>query len=157
MHSILKVFMPIYSLFIYRSYPTLQSAKGMKQTFMVSKPKLFLIISALTTAVLLPVAILPHINHPFFVYRISLHMASIIISVFLIVVSILTYRRTGSIKILYTSIAFLSLLVVELIFLLQIMPGTSRIMIPMAYRELPHILLLVMLALFGLGVLRVEK
>ena len=157
MHSILKVFMPIYSLFIYRSYPTLQSAKGMKQTVMVSKPKLFLIISALTTAVLLPVAILPHINHPFFVYRISLHMASIIISVFLIVVSILTYRRTGSIKILYTSIAFLSLLIVELIFLLQIMPGTSRIMIPMAYRELPHILLLVMLALFGLGVLRVEK
>ncbi len=156
-HSILKVFMPIYSLFIYRSYPTLQSAKGMKQTVMVSKPKLFLIISALTTAVLFPVAILPHINHPFFVYRISLHMASIIISVFLIVVSILTYRRTGSIKILYTSIAFLSLLVVELIFLLQIMPGTSRIMIPMAYRELPHILLLVMLALFGLGVLRVEK
>ena len=156
-HSILKVLMPIYSLFIYRSYPTLQSAKGMKQTVMVSKPKLFLIISALTTAVLLPVAILPHINHPFFVYRISLHMASIIISVFLIVVSILTYRRTGSIKILYTSIAFLSLLVVELIFLLQIMPGTSTIMIPMAYRELPHILLLVMLALFGLGVLRVEK
>lgn len=156
-HSILKVFMPIYSFFIYRSYPTLQSAKGMKQTVMVSKPKLFLIISALTTAVLLPVAILPHINHPFFVYRISLHVASIIISVFLIVVSILTYRRTGSIKILYTSIAFLSLLVVELIFLLQIMPGTSRIMIPMAYRELPHILLLVMLALFGLGVLRVEK
>ena len=149
--------MPIYSLFIYRSHPTLQSARGMKQTVMVSKPKLFLIIWALTTAVLLPVAILPHINHPFFVYRISLHMASIIISVFLIVVSILTYRRTGSIKILYTSIAFLSLLVVELIFLLQIMPGTSRIMIPMAYRELPHILLLVMLALFGLGVLRVEK
>jgi len=37
------------------------------------------------------------------------------------------------------------------------MPGTSRIMIPMAYRELPHILLLAMLALFGLGVLRVEK
>ncbi|HET7147649.1 MAG TPA: hypothetical protein VFI73_04040 [Candidatus Nitrosopolaris sp.] len=129
----------------------------MKQKVMVSKPKLFLIISALTTAVLLPVAILPHINHAFFVYRISLHMASIIISVFLIVVSILAYRRTRSIKILYTSIAFLSLLVVELIFLLQIMPGTSRIMIPMAYRELPHILLLVMLALFGLGVLRVEK
>jgi len=124
---------------------------------MVSKPKLFLIISVLTIAVLLPSAILPYINHPVFVYRISLHVASIIISVFLIVVSILTYRRTGSIKILYTSIAFLSLLVVELIFLLQIMPGTSRIMIPMAYRELPHILLLAMLALFGLGVLRVEK
>jgi hypothetical protein len=156
-HSMLKIFMPIYSLIIYRSYPALQSARGMKQAVMVSKPKLFLIISALTTAVLLPLAILPHIDHPFFVYRISLHMASIIISVFLIVVSILTYRRTGSIKILYTSIAFLSLLVVELTFLLQIIDSSSRIMIPVAYRELPHILLLAMLALFGLGVLRVEK
>jgi Mn2+/Fe2+ NRAMP family transporter len=84
-------------------------------------------------------------------------MASIIISVFLIVVSILTYRRTGSIKILYTSIAFLSLLVVESIFLLQIIDSSSRIMIPMVYTEVPHILLLAMLALFGLGVLRVEK
>ena len=129
----------------------------MKQTFMPSKPKLFLIITTLTTAVLIPAAILPHINHPYFVYRISIHIASIIISVFLIVVSILTYRRTGSIKILYTSVAFLSLLVVELIFLLQIIDGSGRIMIPVAYTELPHIFLLSMLALFGLGVLRVEK
>lgn len=156
-HSMLKLFMPFYSLIIYRSYLALQSAIGMKQAVMVSKPKLFLIISLLTIAVLVPSAILPYIDHPFFVYRISLHMASIIISVFLIVVSILTYRRTGSIKILYTSIAFLSLLVVESIFLLQIIDSSSRIMIPVAYRELPHILLLVMLALFGLGVLRVEK
>jgi hypothetical protein len=156
-HSMLKIFMPIYSLIIYRSYPALQSAWVKIQRVMVSKPKLFLIISLLTIAVLVPSAILPYIDHPFFVYRISLHMASIIISVFLIVVSILTYRRTGSIKILYTSIAFLSLLVVESIFLLQIIDSSSRIMIPMAYRELPHILLLAMLALFGLGVLRVEK
>jgi hypothetical protein len=129
----------------------------MKQTFMPSKPKLFLIITTLTTAVLLPAAILSHIIHPYFVYRISIHIASIIISLFLIVVSIFTYNRTGSIKILYTSVAFLSLMVVELIFLLQIIDGSSRIMIPMAYMELPHILLLSMLALFGIGVLKVEK
>lgn len=135
----------------------MKPARAMKQTFMPSKPKLFLIVTALTTGVLVPAAILPHINHPYFVYRISIHIASIIISLFLVVVSILTFRRTGSIKILYTSVAFLSLLVVEVIFLLQLIPGTSRIMIPVAYRELPHILLLIMLALFGLGVLRVEK
>ncbi|PWU82460.1 MAG: hypothetical protein DLM72_01700 [Candidatus Nitrosopolaris wilkensis] len=149
--------MPFYSLVFYRSYLALQSASVKIQRVMVSKPKLFLIISMLTIAVLLPSAILQYINHPFFVYRISLHIASIIISVFLIVVSILTYRRTGSIKILYTSIAFLSLLVVESIFLLQIIDSSSRIIIPMVYTELPHILLLVMLALFGLGVLKVEK
>ena len=97
---------------------------------MPSKPELILIITALTTAVLISTAILPNIHHPYFVYRISIHIASIIISVFLIVVSILSYRRTGSIKILYISVAFLSLLVVELIFLLQIIDGSSRIMIP---------------------------
>ena len=156
-HSVLNLFMPFYSLIIYRSYLVLQSASVKIQRVMVSKPKLFLIISVLTIVVLLPSAILPYINHPFFVYRISLHVTSIIISVFLIVVSILTYRRTGSIKILYTSIAFLSLLVVESIFLLQIIDSSSRIIIPMVYTELPHILLLVMLALFGLGVLKVEK
>jgi hypothetical protein len=47
--------------------------------------------------------------------------------------------------------------VVESIFLLQIIDSSSRIIIPMVYTELPHILLLVMLALFGLGVLKVEK
>lgn len=156
-HSMLKVFMPIYSLLIHRSYPASKSVRAMKQTPIVSKSKLFLIISVLTTAVFLPAAILPHINHPYLAYRSSIHVASITISVFLIVVSILTYRRTRSIKILYTSVAFLSLLIGELIFLFQIMPGTSRMMIPVAYRELPYTLLLIMLALFGLGVLRVEK
>ncbi|MFZ0514374.1 MAG: hypothetical protein WAM14_22410 [Candidatus Nitrosopolaris sp.] len=156
-HSMLKVFMPIYSFVVHSSYRSSKSARSMKQTPRVSKSKLFLIISALTTAVFLPVAILPHINQPFLVYRSSIHVASIIISVFLIIVSILTYRRTGSIKILYTSVAFLSLLVVECIFLLQIMPDTSRIMLPMPVRMLPYTFLLIMLALFGLGVLRVEK
>ena len=156
-HSMLKVFMPIYSFVVNRSYRSSKSARFMKQTPRVSKSKLFLIISALTTAVFLPIAILPHINQPYLVYRSSIHVASIIISVFLIIVSILTYRRTGSIKILYTSVAFLSLLMVECIFLLQIMPGTSRIMIPMPIRMLPYTFLLIMLALFGLGVLRVER
>ena len=111
----------------------------------------------MSTAVLLPIAILPHINQPYLVYRSSIHVISIIISIFLVVVSILTYRRTGSIKILYTSVAFLSLLVVESIFLLQIIPGSSELMLPMPIRMLPYTFLLVMLALFGLGVLRVER
>lgn len=156
-HSVLKVFEPFYSLIIFRSYPFLQSTRGKVNTICANKAKLFLIISAFTTTALLPAAILPHINQPFFVYRSCIHVASIVISVFLVVVSILTYKKTRSIKILYTSFAFLSLLVVELLFLLQLMEGTSRIIIPFAYAELPHLLLLTMLALFGIGVLRVEK
>jgi hypothetical protein len=148
--------MPIYSL-VHRPYRSSKSPTSMKQIPRASKLKLFLIIAALSTAVLLPIAILPHINQPYLVYRSSIHVISIIISIFLVVVSILTYRRTGSIKILYTSVAFLSLLVVELTYLLQIIPSTTELMLPMPIRMLPYTFLLVMLALFGLGVLRVEK
>jgi hypothetical protein len=155
-HSMLRIFMPIYSL-VHRPYRSSKSPTSMKQIPRSSKSKLFLIIAALSTAVLLPIAILPHINQPYLVYRSSIHVISIIISIFLVVVSILTYRRTGSIKILYTSVAFLSLLVVELIFLLQIIPGSSELMLPTPIRMLPYTFLLVMLALFGLGVLRVER
>ncbi len=150
-HSMLRALMPVYSI-IRKSYRS-----SMKEIPRVGKAGLFLIISALTTAVLLPVAILPHINQPYLVYRSSIHVASIIISIFLIAVSLLTYRRTGSTKILYTSVAFLSLLVVEFIFLLQTIPGTTSMMIPMPIRMLPYTFLLIMLALFGLGVLRVDK
>ena len=148
--------MPIYLLIIQRSRSR-PITKFTGQLVEANKVKLLLIISGFIVGVFLPTAILPQINHPFFVYRISLHLASIAISIFLIVVSFLTYRRTRSIKILYTSVAFLSLLVVELIFLLQIVDGSHRIMIPIVYSELPHIFLLTMLALFGIGVLRVEK
>lgn len=154
--SKVMIFMPIYYI-IHRSCRSSKSARSMKQIPQVSKSKLFLIVSTLTTAVLLPIAILPHIDQPYLVYRSSIHVASIIISIFLVIASILTYRRTGSTKILYTSVAFLSLLVVELVFLLQIIPSTSSMMFPMPIRMLPYTFLLIMLTLFGLGVLRVEK
>jgi hypothetical protein len=150
-HSILRALMPIYSI-IRKPF-----CSSMKEIPRVGKAGLFLIISALTTVVLLPVAILPHINQPYLVYRSSIHVASIIISIFLVAVSLLTYRRTGSTKILCTSVAFLSLLVVEFIFLLQTIPGTTSIMIPMPIRMLPYTFLLIMLALFGLGVLKVDN
>jgi hypothetical protein len=87
----------------------------------------------------------------------SIHIASIIISVFLIIVSIFAYRRTGTKKILYTTLGFSSLLAVELLFLLQAIPGTSIVMHRGIYVGLPHILLLFMLTLFGVGVLKVER
>lgn len=83
-NSMLKVFMPIYSLVIHRSYPASKSDRANKQTRMVSKSKLFLIISILTSAVFLPAAILPHINNPYLAYSSSIHVASITISIFLI-------------------------------------------------------------------------
>jgi len=122
----------------------------------VSKPKLLGLISIITFAIFVPL-IIPHIHRPHLIYFISMHVASITISIFLIVASLLAYHRTNSGKILYTTIGFSSLLIVELLFLLEVIPGTSSAMQRGIYVGLPHMLLLLMLTLFGLGVLKVEK
>ena len=121
-----------------------------------SKPKLLALISIVTLIIFVPL-IIPHIHRPHLIYFISLHVASIAISTFLIAASLLAYRRTKSTKILYTTVGFSSLLVVELLFLLEVIPGTSPAMQRGIYVGLPHMLLLLMLTLFGLGVLKVEK
>lgn len=121
-----------------------------------SKPKLLGLISIITLIIFVPL-IVPHIHRPHLIYFISIHVASIAISIFLVVASLLAYHRTGSGKILYTTVGFSSLLVVELLFLLEVIPGTSPAMQRGIYVGLPHILLLLMLTLFGLGVLKVDR
>jgi membrane-associated HD superfamily phosphohydrolase len=122
----------------------------------VSKPKLLGLISVITLIIFVPL-IIPHIHRPHLIYFISMHVASITISTFLIVASLLAYHRTNSSKILYTTVGFSALLIVELLFLLEVIPGTSSTMQRGIYVGLPHMLLLLMLTLFGLGVLKVEK
>jgi membrane-associated HD superfamily phosphohydrolase len=121
-----------------------------------SKPKLLALISIVTLIIFVPL-IIPHIHRPHLIYFISMHVASIAISTFLIAASLLAYRRTRSTKILYTTVGFSSLLIVEVLFLLEVIPGTSPAMQRGIYVGLPHMLLLLMLTLFGLGVLKVEK
>jgi hypothetical protein len=121
-----------------------------------SKPKLLALISIVTLIIFVPL-IIPHIHRPHLIYFISMHVASISISTFLIAASLLAYRRIRSTKILYTTVGFSSLLIVEILFLLEVIPGTSPAMQRGIYVGLPHMLLLLMLTLFGLGVLKVEK
>jgi membrane-associated HD superfamily phosphohydrolase len=156
-HLLVRKLRPIYLTLEYILYKFCYFAKNHIEDILASKPKLFLTVSLSTFAVFTPLIIVPHLNRPVLIYFISMHVASIVISVFLIVVSILAYKRTRSKKVLYTTVGFLSLLVVELLFLLQVMPGTSRVMHRGIYLGLPHILLLLMLTLFGVGVLKVEK
>jgi hypothetical protein len=160
-YTLIKKFVPIYiylecsfcrSRFYRYFYYTVHT-----QNALTSKSKLFVVISAVIFAVFTPLVIIPYLDHPFLLYFMSIHIASIIISVFLIIVSIFAYRRTGTKKILYTTLGFSSLLAVELLFLLQAIPGTSIVMHRGIYVGLPHILLLFMLTLFGVGVLKVER
>lgn len=119
------------------------------------KPKLFIIISVIVVSVLAVPVIIPHTSHPEHIYHIVLHIGSLILSIFLFIISLFSYFRNGGSRLLFMSLGFLSLVIVETLFLFYAARGIQDILIPVVNIELPHIILFAMLTLFGLGVLRV--
>ncbi len=125
--------------------------------FLNNKRNLFLVSSTVfVTAIIYPI-ILPHIHHPSMIYHIIIHIIIFEVSLFLTLISIYSYKKTKSKKILFTSLSFGFLLFAGFLYLLE----TSNILlgfhIPYIEAELPHILLMIMLILFAMGVLRVES
>jgi hypothetical protein len=55
------------------------------------------------------------------------------------------------------SLGFLSLVVVETLFLFYAARGIQDILVPVVNIELPHIILFAMLALFGIGIVKVNS
>ena len=119
------------------------------------KPKLFILISIVVVSVLAVPVIIPHTSPQHF-YHIILHIASLIFSLFLFIVSITSYIRNGGSRLLFMSLGFLSLVVVETLFLFYATRGIREILIPMINIELPHVILFAMLTLFGIGILKVN-
>ena len=123
----------------------------------ISKPILLGLITALVVGVVAPLVI-PHIAHPSMIYHILLHMAGLTMAIFLSIVSVLAYSRNTTTRMLLMAVGFMSLALVEFFYLLQaggIVIG--QVIIPAVNIELSHILLLIMVSLFGLGVLKVNK
>lgn len=120
------------------------------------KPRLFIVISIIVVSALAIPVIIPHINHPQHFYHIILHIASLILSLFLFIVSISSYIRNGGSRLLFMSLGFLSLVIVETLFLFYATQGIREILIPIINVELPHVILFAMLALFGIGILKVN-
>ncbi len=123
----------------------------------ISKPILLGLITALVVGVIAPLVI-PHVTHPSMIYHILLHMAGLTIAIFLSIVSVLAYSRNTTIRMLLMAVGFMSLALVEFFYLLQaggIVIG--QVIIPAVNIELSHIILLIMVSLFGLGVLKVNK
>lgn len=121
----------------------------------LSKPILLALITALVIGVVAPL-IMPHITHPTMIYHIVLHIASLTIAVFLSIVSILAYKRSTGARLLFMTLGFVALAAVEFLYLLDA-TGIVSIDISAQSIELPHVILLAMLAMFGLGVLKVNK
>jgi hypothetical protein len=115
------------------------------------------LITALVVGVVAPL-VMPHVTHPSMIYHILLHMAGLTIAIFLSIVSVLAYSRNTTTRMLLMAVGFMSLALVEFFYLLQaggIVIG--QVIIPAVNIELSHILLLIMVSLFGLGVLKVNK
>lgn len=135
----------------------MQTGRTPFQDAAISKPKLLAVISAAVLAALAVPVILPHIAHPYMIYHILLHAFTVIITVFLAIVSIISYRRTHSARILLMTFGFVSLVATELVHLLGATQTLTDLIIPAVNIELSHIILLTMVTLFGIGVLKVKK
>jgi hypothetical protein len=123
----------------------------------ISKPILLGLIAALVIGVVAPLVI-SHAAHPSMIYHILLHMAGLTVAIFLSTVSFLAYSRNTTTRMLLMAVGFMSLVLVELFYLLQaggIVVG--QFIIPAVNIEFSHMILLIMVSLFGLGVLKVNK
>ncbi|MGA7542475.1 MAG: hypothetical protein WBW34_05360 [Nitrososphaeraceae archaeon] len=135
----------------------MQSIKPSIQNMVASKAKLLITISVIAVAVLSIPVIVPHINHPSMIYHIVLHIVSLVVAVFLTTISAVAYRRSGSSRVLFMFFGFLALTAVELIYLFNATDDIGEVALPFVQIELPHIILLVMLTLFGVGIVKVNK
>jgi hypothetical protein len=117
----------------------------------ISKPVLLGLLTALVVGVVAPLVI-SHATHPSMIYHILLHMAGLTIAIFLSIVSLLAYSRNTTTRMLLMAVGFMSLTLVEFFYLLQagrIVVG--QFTIPAINIELSHMILLIMVSLFGLG------
>ena len=122
-----------------------------------SKPKLLAVVAAGVLAVMAVPVILPHISDTSMIYHVLLHVISLIIAIFLGLVSILAYLRNGRSRLLFMMFGFLLLSIIEAMYLLDVTSKIEDIVIPIVDIELSHVIFLAMLTLFGIGIFRVNK
>jgi len=135
----------------------MQTVRSRVSNITSSRPTLLAIITVVIITILTVLVILPHMRDTPTIYHILLHVASIIIAVFLGVVSILAYIRNRRSRLLFMMFAFLSLLVIEAMYLFDVSSNIEDIVIPGVDIEVSHVIFLVTLTLFGIGVFRVSK
>ncbi|MBV9176603.1 MAG: hypothetical protein JO297_06165 [Nitrososphaeraceae archaeon] len=128
-----------------------------QQHVLNSKLKLLAIIAVLVIAILSVPVILPHIRSPSIIYHVFLHIVSVIFAIFLSAVSIISYRRTNSTRILFMTLGFFALAIIETLYLFHATANIEDVIIPVVDIEVSHVILLIMLTLFGIGVLKVNK
>ena len=118
-----------------------------------NKHKVFAITTIMVCSLIMPLTI-PHIAHQSMIYHIIVHIASLNISIFLGLVSVFAYLKNRNIRMFFVALGFVTLAIVEGMMLLSSTGNIDNVILPWVNIELPHIVLLIMLTLFGLGLLK---
>jgi hypothetical protein len=119
----------------------------------VNKPILLGVTTAIIIAFITPLVV-PHIFHPSMIYHIIVHLAAMTIAAFIGLISFLAYKRVQTTRILLMTIGFMALTTAEILYFLDALDIFPVAHLPIANIELPHVILLVMITLFGVGVLK---
>ena len=135
----------------------MQTVRASLYNITSSKPKLLAVVAGAVLAVIAVPVILPHITDTSMIYHLLLHVISLIVAIFLGLVSILAYLRNGRSRLLFMMFGFLLLSIIEAMYLLDVTSKIEDIVIPIVDIELSHVIFLVMLTLFGIGIFRVNK
>lgn len=135
----------------------MQTVRASLYNITSSKPKMLAVVTAAVLAVMAVPVILPHITDRSMIYHLLLHVISLIIAIFLCLVSILAYLRNGCSRLLFMMSGFLLLSIIEAMYLFDVTSKIEDIVIPIVDIELSHVIFLVMLTLFGIGIFRVNK
>lgn len=135
----------------------MQTVRASLYNITSSKPKMLAVVTAAVLAVMAVPVILPHITDTSMIYHLLLHVISLILAIFLGLVSILAYLRNGRSRLLFMMFGFLLLSIIEAMYLFDVTSKIEDIVIPIVDIELSHVIFLVMLTLFGIGIFRVNK
>jgi hypothetical protein len=122
-----------------------------------NKSRLLVLIASIVISLSLVPFILPHVFHPHMIFHILLHLAALIISQFLAVVSIMAYLKTRSTRILFMTLGFMTLVIAEYVYLLNSTEDFQVMFIPHINIEVSHAILLLMAIFFGISFLKTPR
>ena len=122
-----------------------------------NKPRLLVLIASIVISLSVVPFILPHVFHPHMIYHILLHLAALIISQFLAVVSIMAYLKARSSRILFMTLGFMTLVIAEYVYLLNSTEDFQVMFVPHVNIELSHVILLIMVVFFGISFLKTPQ
>jgi len=124
------------------------------ETLVGKKSTLFSIIVAVIVSILALPIIIPHMLHGYHLAHIFLHIAGIVLSVFISLLAIVAFYKLRTKRLLFSAIAFLNFLAAEIVLLVDSTWPYVYDIGEFTLNEIGHILTFATLGLLALGVFR---